>query len=120
VTQWTEKKGIDIFEKRFVFIPVNKGLHWTQCVVINPGAITEHNKWRLRGFDHEEFDPNTPFPCILFLDALQSHQKNQVTKNIKDWLNAEWKRLGKSEDPSPFTSHRKSMSIFTPKSKYSY
>jgi Ulp1 family protease len=123
VKRWTEKKGIDIFEKKFIFIPINKTLHWSQCVVINPGAIIEHNKGVVVNFAEEEsFDQDAPFPCILFLDSLKAHQKAQVAKNVKAWLNAEWKRLGKSDDPAlaPFTSHRTSMTVFTPKSKYAY
>jgi sentrin-specific protease 7 len=120
VTRWTEKKGIDIFEKKFIFIPINKSLHWSQCVVVNPGAIIEHNKWMKIGFEDPEFDPNTPLPCILFLDSLKAHQMNQVAKNIRAWLNAEWKRLGKSDDPTPFTIQKSSMIVIDPKSKFSY
>jgi Ulp1 family protease len=123
VKRWTEKKGIDIFQKRFIFIPINKTLHWSQCVVINPGAIIEHNKWGTDRYSEDEgFDLDNPHPCILFLDSLKAHQKAQVAKNVKDWLNAEWQRLGKSDDPTlaPFTSHKTSMSVYTPKSKYSY
>jgi Ulp1 family protease len=120
VKRWTEKKGIDIFQKKFIFIPINKTLHWSQCVVINPGAIINHNKGLAT--DWEDFDLDTPFPCILFLDSLKAHQKAQVAKNVRAWLNAEWKRLGKSDDPAlaPFTSHKLSMLVYTPKSKHSY
>jgi Ulp1 family protease len=125
VKRWTEKKGIDIFQKKFIFIPINKTLHWSQCIVVNPGAIIKHNnelnKWDKVGFvgEGEGFDFDAPFPCIIFLDSLKAHQKAQVAKNVRAWLNAEWKRLGKSDDPAlaPFTD---SMTVFTPKSKYSY
>jgi Ulp1 family protease len=123
VKRWTEKKGIDIFQKKFIFIPINKTLHWSQCVVINPGAIIEHNKGLEEGFNEDDFfDEDALFPCILFLDSLKAHQKAQVAKNVRDWLNAEWKRLGKSDDPAlaPFTAYKSSMTVFTPKSKYSY
>ena len=39
VTSWTEKKNIDLFQKKFVFIPVNADLHWSLCVVVNPGEV---------------------------------------------------------------------------------
>jgi hypothetical protein len=120
VARWTQKKGIDIFEKRFIFVPINKSLHWSLCVVINAGAIIEHNKWAGNGFDGEEPNADTPFPCILFLDSLKAHQKAQVGNNIIKWLNAEWKRLRKSDDPAlaPFTASKNSMEVFSPKSKY--
>jgi Ulp1 family protease len=121
VKRWTEKKGIDIFQKKFIFIPINKTLHWSQCIVVNPGAIIEHNKWHNK-YEGEGFDSDAPFPCLIFLDSLKAHQKAQVAKNVRAWLNAEWKRLGKSDDPAlaPFTASKDSMTVFTPKSKYSY
>jgi Ulp1 family protease len=119
VKRWTEKKGIDIFDKKFIFIPINKTLHWSQCIVVNPGAIIQHNKWHKEGFQEEKVDMDAPLPCILFLDSLKAHQKAQVAKNVRAWLNAEWKRLGKSDDPAlaPFNS---SMTVLSPKSKHSH
>jgi sentrin-specific protease 7 len=121
VETWTKKKAIDIFEKKFVFIPINKSLHWSLCVVINPGAIIAHNQALEDGF--EGFDANSLFPCILFLDSLKAHHdKASMAKNVKAWLNAEWKRLEKSDDKTlaPFTSHKNSLTVYTPKSKYAY
>ena len=39
VASWTEKKNIDLFQKKLVFIPVNADLHWSLCVVVNPGKV---------------------------------------------------------------------------------
>ena len=39
VSSWTAKKKIDIFEKKLIFVPVNRDLHWSLCVVVNPGFI---------------------------------------------------------------------------------
>jgi Ulp1 family protease len=39
VASWTEKKNINLFEKKLVFIPVNADLHWSLCVVVNPGKV---------------------------------------------------------------------------------
>ena len=33
--------GIDIFKKKFVFVPINKDLHWSLCVIVNPGEIAK-------------------------------------------------------------------------------
>jgi sentrin-specific protease 7 len=122
VKRWTEKKGIDIFDKKFIFIPINKTLHWSLCIVVNPGAIIEHNKWHAVDFNKEAGDFDARLPCIIFLDSFKAHQKAQVAKNVRDWLNAEWKRLGKSHDPAlaPFTAHKNSMAVYTPQSKYAY
>jgi len=39
VTSWTQKKYVDVFQKKLVFIPVNADLHWSLLVVVNPGLI---------------------------------------------------------------------------------
>ena len=28
-----------MFDKKFIFVPVNSDLHWSLCVVVNPGQI---------------------------------------------------------------------------------
>ena len=42
VASWTAKKNINIFEKKLIFIPVNADLHWSLCVVVNPGLIANY------------------------------------------------------------------------------
>ncbi|KAJ3088577.1 Sentrin-specific protease 6 [Quaeritorhiza haematococci] len=37
VKKWTSK--VDIFKKRFVFVPINENLHWYLVVIYNPGAL---------------------------------------------------------------------------------
>ena len=39
VMKWSRNK--DIFNKKIVFIPIEKGLHWVLCVVINPGMYDQ-------------------------------------------------------------------------------
>lgn len=39
VASWTVNKKINVFEKKLIFIPVNANLHWSLCVVVNPGRI---------------------------------------------------------------------------------
>ena len=31
--------SVDIFEKKFLFMPIHKDMHWSLCVVVNPGKI---------------------------------------------------------------------------------
>ena len=49
VMKWSRNK--DIFNKKIVFIPIEKGLHWVLCVVINPGMI--HNNTILNQYNIE-------------------------------------------------------------------
>lgn len=81
VRSWTAKKNINIFEKRLIFIPINKTDHWSLCVVVNPGAIIPQV---------EDEDPL--LPCILFFDSLNMHRKQKVRTDVSKWLNAEWWR----------------------------
>jgi len=39
VASWTVNKKINVFEKKLIFIPINANLHWSLCVVVNPGLI---------------------------------------------------------------------------------
>ena len=52
VSSWTAKKRIDIFEKKLIFVPVNSDLHWSLCVVVNPGFIGNN-------FDEEIYADST-------------------------------------------------------------
>jgi Ulp1 family protease len=44
VSSWTAKKKINIFEKKLIFVPVNSDLHWSLCVVVNPGSIANNSE----------------------------------------------------------------------------
>ena len=39
VVKLTANRNIDVFEKKFIFIPINADLHWSLCVIVNPGLI---------------------------------------------------------------------------------
>ena len=112
VSSWTAKKNIDIFKKRFIFIPINESLHWSLCVVVNPGFIDNEFK---EGDDQSE---DQDFPFILFLDSLKAHRKNKVANKVRKWLNHEAKRLRKfadlfGDETPPF--NKNTMEVFDPK-----
>jgi hypothetical protein len=112
VRSWTAKKNIDIFQKKLIFIPINQSLHWSLCVVVNPGAILNASS--------DEASPDDPLPCMIFLDSLKAHKKNWVRAQVMKWLNAEWSRLKKEEDGTHtgirFT--KKTFPIFDPVGKF--
>jgi hypothetical protein len=110
VESWTAKKDIDIFKKKLIFIPINQSLHWSLCVVVNPGAIMNVKA------DAANTSPDDPFPCMLFFDSLKAHKKSWVKGHVIKWLNSEWKRLGKNsgdDTPTPFTNS--TFSVICPK-----
>ncbi|KND03823.1 hypothetical protein, variant [Spizellomyces punctatus DAOM BR117] len=39
VKKWTSK--IDIFKKRYIFIPINENMHWYLALIYNPGALLQ-------------------------------------------------------------------------------
>uniref|UniRef100_A0A7S2AA63 Ubiquitin-like protease family profile domain-containing protein n=1 Tax=Trieres chinensis TaxID=1514140 RepID=A0A7S2AA63_TRICV len=110
VTSWTAKKNIDIFQKKLIFLPINESLHWSLCVVVNPGSIMNSISCG-RGQRFEQW------PCILFFDSLKAHRKSKVASKVRGWLNSEAMRLGKfgSED-KPFSVS--SMKVYDPKIPY--
>jgi Ulp1 family protease len=86
IAKWTKNKGINVFEKQLVFIPVNQTLHWSLCVIVNPGSIANcHNA--------VDSDESALWPGIFFFDSLKAHRMGQVTKDVRKWLNTECKRL---------------------------
>jgi len=92
VEKWTAKRGINVFKKKFIFIPINDALHWSLCVVVNPGDI------------HKNGDDD-PMSCLLFLDSLKAHRKSKVSNQVRKWLNSEWNRVhGSDVNPDPFNS----------------
>ena len=114
VATWTvsKKKRIDVFEKKFIFVPVNGDLHWSLCVIVNPGLIGKAQAES----DSLESELDEEWPCILFLDSLKMHRKNQIAKIMRAWLNFEWNRSEhKQKGLDPFTV--KSMRLVAPKGK---
>ncbi len=97
VQSWTRRRKINIFQKKFIFIPINDYLHWSLCVVVNPGKI--RNMYRNRD-DEDCREEKLDFPFILFLDSLKAHQKTKVKTNIYNWLNLEAERLSEFQDIS--------------------
>ena len=110
VMSWTAKKNINIFEKKFIFIPINKDLHWSLCVVVNPGAI--------KNAEEEEDKDNLVLPCLIFMDSLKLHKKAIVTKKVRNWLNSGWKRInhdGSEEVENRF--NRDTFKVYSPTGK---
>lgn len=114
VESWTARKNIDIFKKRFVFLPINKSLHWSLCVVVNPAYIRNGSGELDTGIEGK----TEPFPCILFLDSLKAHRKDLVARHVRKWLNAEWKRLMAPLHGcvDPFSAS--TLPVYTPRSKF--
>eukprot|EP01082_Thalassiosira_pseudonana_P009089 g8088.t1.2.5e17418a g8088 g8088.t1 contig27:163628-167782(+) len=135
VASWTKKKKIDIFKKKLIFVPVNADLHWSLCVIVNPGLLyqppaksseasdamdvdTEDETVSVELMDTEDEAEAKEGSCILFLDSLKMHRKDKVARIIRKWLDFEWKRKHGIEDPKQKFFISRDMQLLTPKIPY--
>ena len=56
VSSWTANKNINVFKKRLIFVPVNADLHWSLCVVVNPGLIASNHAQIANKHDEDSQD----------------------------------------------------------------
>ena len=68
-------------QKRIIRIPIQQGIHWSLCVVINPGKIKNNTN----------SNPDDERTYMLFFDSLKLHGKLNILKNIQRWLNNVYK-----------------------------
>ncbi|CAI0401093.1 unnamed protein product [Linum tenue] len=73
VHKWTKK--VTLFEKEYIFIPVNYSLHWSLIVICHPDDVKERS---------------VKLPCILHMDSIQGSHRG--LKNLfQSYLLEEWK-----------------------------
>jgi len=108
VTRWTTKRGIDIFCKKMIFVPIHLSSHWSLLVVLNPGKVTA-------SLDvNEDESLKVDVPAMLFFDSLKLHPKLEIADKIRDWLNHEWKKKNNCKDN---IFNMQTIEIFSPKGK---
>ena len=108
VTRWTTKRGIDIFCKKMIFVPIHLSSHWSLLVVLNPGKVTA-------SLDvNEDESLKVEVPAMLFFDSLKLHPKLEIADKIRDWLNHEWKKKNNCKDN---IFNMQTIEIFSPKGK---
>ncbi|WVZ86643.1 hypothetical protein U9M48_033394 [Paspalum notatum var. saurae] len=84
VRKWTRK--INIFEKDFLFIPVNFNLHWSLIVICYPGEVMT-----FEGMDiNADTKHSAKLPCILHMDSLKGSHAG-LKDIIQSYLWEEWK-----------------------------
>lgn len=98
VRKWTRK--LNLFDKDYIFIPVNFNLHWSLIVICHPGEAAS--------FRDEDSRQSPKVPCILHMDSIKG--SHDGLKNlVQSYLWEEWKERGNetSEDiSSKFTNLR--------------
>ena len=69
-------KRIDIFKKKFLFMPIGGNSHWTLCVIVNAGGLLN----KLQSSNNVSF--------MLFLDSKEGlHNFDIVASTVRKWLN---------------------------------
>lgn len=76
-------KGVNIFEKAYILIPIHDDLHWSLVIICFPDKKDDSG------------------PIILHLDSLGFHRSSTVFSNIKSYLKEEWRYMNQ-EVPTDF------------------
>ncbi|XP_059653242.1 probable ubiquitin-like-specific protease 2B isoform X2 [Cornus florida] len=80
VCKWTRK--VNLFQKDYIFIPVNFSLHWSLIVICHPGEVAD--------FEGEEIGKSSKVPCILHMDSMKGSHRG-LKNLIQSYLWEEWK-----------------------------
>ena len=93
VEKWT--KGVNIFEKDFVFFPIHGNTHWSLMVLCHPGRVQDEN-----AEDGEDMPLGTrTTPYLLHMDSMSGgHKSSVVAMKIREYLAMEWLRLKPDTD----------------------
>ncbi|XP_044493280.1 ubiquitin-like-specific protease 1D isoform X2 [Mangifera indica] len=75
-------KGINIFQKAYIFIPIHEDLHWSLVIICIPDK-------------EDESGPN-----VLHLDSLSLHSSRSIFDNIRSFLKEEWNLLYQEVTPA--------------------
>ncbi|KAM0945644.1 putative Ulp1 peptidase [Dioscorea sansibarensis] len=102
VRKWTRK--VNIFEKDYIFIPVNFNLHWSLLVICHPGEVAN-----LKDVDSKE---SSKIPCILHMDSIKGSHSG-LKNIIQSYLCEEWKEKHpeSSEDDASKLSNLRFVSL---------
>ncbi|KAJ3670819.1 hypothetical protein LUZ60_008245 [Juncus effusus] len=94
-------KGVNIFEKAYIILPIHGRMHWSLIIICIP---TEESK---------------SGPFILHLDSLGCHSSQTIFDRIEWFLRKEYKHVGKSS-PENFISkiHKEKVSVPQQKNEY--
>uniref|UniRef100_A0A5B6Z6E4 Putative ubiquitin-like-specific protease 2B isoform X2 n=1 Tax=Davidia involucrata TaxID=16924 RepID=A0A5B6Z6E4_DAVIN len=87
VRKWTRK--VNLFEKDYVFIPVNFNYHWSLIVICHPGEVAE--------FQDEDVEKSLKVPCILHMDSIKGSHTG-LKDLVQSYLWEEWKERQKETD----------------------
>ncbi|KAI7731996.1 hypothetical protein M8C21_030184 [Ambrosia artemisiifolia] len=80
VRKWTRK--VNLFEKDYVFIPVNYNYHWSLIVMCHLGEVATYKD--------DDVTKMTKVPCVLHMDSIRGSHSG-LKDLIQSYLKEEWK-----------------------------
>ena len=92
-------RGVDLFAKDALFVPVNEHLHWSLAVVLRPGAAAPPASGAVVDLAASSDDdaaaaaaeaPTPAGPCVLVMDSLRSHDASRIAAYVRSFLRAAW------------------------------
>lgn len=92
VKKWTRK--VNVFEKDFVFIPVNQSFHWSLIIICHPGHM-----WEVPTAINGSSDGDA---CILHLDSMEGCHRGVVDAHIRNYLFQEWAERNRDPEDVPY------------------
>ncbi|KAJ9546216.1 hypothetical protein OSB04_025923 [Centaurea solstitialis] len=93
VKKWTRK--VNLFEKDYVFIPVNYNYHWSLVVICHLGDVATYND--------EDVIKSAKVPCILHMDSIRGSHSG-LKGLVQSYLKEEW--IGRQQEASEDLSSR--------------
>ena len=104
VERWT--RGVDIFAKRFLLVPVLDQQHWSLAIVCHPGELAkraiarERRELDVGATEDEDEDEDCPArPCVIHMDSLRMHSAKKIEKWLRCFLEMEWRKRHSDEEP---------------------
>uniref|UniRef100_A0A7N1A5E1 Ubiquitin-like protease family profile domain-containing protein n=1 Tax=Kalanchoe fedtschenkoi TaxID=63787 RepID=A0A7N1A5E1_KALFE len=111
VRKWTRK--VNLFEKDYIFIPVNSNLHWSLIVICHPGEIAK--------FEDKNANINHKVPCILHMDSIKGSHTG-LKNHLQSYLWEEWKEKQNEETEEIYSKffNLRFISLEVPQQENSY
>ena len=101
---WT--RGVDVFAKRVLLVPVLDQQHWSLAIVCHPGELAKRALARERreldvgATEDEDEDEDCPArPCVIHMDSLRMHSAKKIEKWLRCFLEMEWRKRHSDEEP---------------------
>ncbi|XP_024005394.1 probable ubiquitin-like-specific protease 2A [Eutrema salsugineum] len=108
VQKWT--KNVDLFEKDYIFIPINCSFHWSLIIICHPGELVP-----------SPVKNPSRVPCILHLDSIKGSHKDGLVNIFPSYLREEWKaRQGKTRYDLSRASNMQLISLELPQQENSF